>query len=151
MVYFDWCQGNGSYFPFLDSYKYAIRKYQPTLKGLDATGTQKALDELAFESRGIQVDKIHFGRDKSAILNDLNFAITSHKLELPMIKGMNNQLLSYSREREKDKRFAQDIVMALGMAVFLSRYAPEEAVSQHRIRKNNYRNRASRTTRRSRR
>jgi hypothetical protein len=150
LVYFDWVRGNGSYFPFLDSYNYAINKYQPTIKGLDATGTQKALDELAFESKGIQLDKIYFGRDKSAILNDLSFTITGHKVKFPMIKGLNNQLLSYSREREKDKRFAQDIVMALGMAAWLSRYAPEEGVSDHEIKKNNYRNRRARVNRKRR-
>jgi hypothetical protein len=151
LVYFDWVQGNGSYFPFLDSYNYALKKYQPTIKGLDATGTQKALDELAFESKGIQLDKIHFGRDKAAILNDLTFAITGHAIRIPMIKGMNNQLLSYSRERERDKRFAQDIVMALGMAAHLSRYAPEEGASDHEIKGNNYRDRRQRASRKSRR
>ena len=151
MVYFDWCRGNGSYYPFLDSYKYAIKKYQPTIKGMDATGTQKAIDELAFESKGIQLDKIHFGRDKSAILNDLSFAVTAHELSFPMVKGLNNQMLSYSRERERDKRFAQDIVMALGMATHLARYAPEEGASDHDIRPNNYRDRRSRTNIRRRR
>jgi hypothetical protein len=151
LVYFDWVVGNGSYFPFLDSFKYAIRKYQPTLKGLDATGTQKAIDELAFEQRDIQVDKIHFGRDKSAILNDLSFAITGHTIKVPMIKGMNSQLLNYSRDREKDKKFAQDIVMALGMAAFLSRYAPEDNDNSRKPKKNNYRNRRARTSGRRRR
>lgn len=146
LVYFDWCVGNGSYYPFLDSYKYALNKYQPTIKGLDATGPQKALDELAFESRGIQLDKMHFGRDKSAILNDLTFAITGHTVRFPMIKGLIHQLRSYSRERENDKRFPQDIVMALGMAAHLSRYAPEEGFYEGPIRANNYRNRRSRTT-----
>jgi len=151
MVYFDWVVGNGSYFPFIDSFKYALNKYQPTLKGLDATGTQKAIDELAFESHGIQVDKIHFGRDKSAILNDLSFAVTGHKLKLPFIKGMKDQLLSYSHERERDKRFPQDIVMALGMAAWLSRYAPEEREAGNPPAQNNYINRRARSGRRSRR
>jgi hypothetical protein len=34
------------------------------LRGMDTTGTQKAIDELAFENVGISVDGINFQRDK---------------------------------------------------------------------------------------
>jgi hypothetical protein len=149
LVYFHWVSGHGSYYPYLDSYERAMRKYQPTMKGMDVTGPQKAIDELAFESRGIHIDKVHFGRDKSAILNDLSFAITGHEIRIPMIKGMNSQLLTYNRERGQDKKFAQDIVMALGMAAWLSRYAPDEDSGKAGAnRRNNYPNRSHRSSRR---
>jgi hypothetical protein len=38
----------GSYNPFLRPYRYAQDKYTPLLKGIDATGTQKGVYELAF-------------------------------------------------------------------------------------------------------
>ena len=145
LVYFDWVFGNGSYMPFIDSFKYAINKYRPVLKGLDATGPQKALDELAFENHGIAVDKMHFGTDKSAILNDLSFSITGHKVRFPMVKGIHEQMVNYSRE--KDKKLAQDIVMMLGMLSHLSRYAPESAYEEGANAANNYRSRRQRSRR----
>ena len=53
IVYFEWVTGKGSYNPFLQSFKYVMKKYNPVFKGMDTTGTQKAIDELAFENHGI--------------------------------------------------------------------------------------------------
>lgn len=122
LAYFHWIDGKGSYSPFLSSYKYAIEKYRPVLKGLDTTGTQKAIDELAFENAGISVDGINFSRDKDALLNSLSMAVTSHGLCWPVIKGLVRQLSSYSREN--DKKLAQDIVMTLAIIAFLERQVP---------------------------
>lgn len=122
LVYFHWVDGKGSYNPFLSSYKYAIEKYRPVLKGLDVTGTQKAIDELAFENAGISVDGINFSKDKQAMLNSLSMAITNHTLSWPVIKGLTRQLASYSLENEK--KLAQDIVMALAEIAFLERMIP---------------------------
>ncbi len=122
LAYFHWIDGRGSYSPFLSSYKYAIEKYRPVLKGLDTTGTQKAIDELAFENVGISVDGINFARDKDALLNSLSLAVTSHSLRWPVIKGLVRQMSSYSREN--DKKLAQDTVMALAIIAFLERQVP---------------------------
>lgn len=123
LVYFHWVEGKGSYTPFLTSFKYALNKYRPVLKGIDTTGTQKAIDELAFENLGIQVDGINFQRDKEAMLNSLSMAVTGHELAWPVVKGLVRQMSSYSREN--DKKIPQDIVMTLAEIAFLIRYLPE--------------------------
>jgi hypothetical protein len=123
LVYFDWVDGRGSYNPFLFSYKYALDKYRPVLRGLDTTGTQKAIDELAFENVGIQVDGLSFNRDKEGMLNSLSVAVTNHSMVWPVIRGIQRQMTSYARET--DKQIPQDIVMMLAELAFLERHAPE--------------------------
>jgi hypothetical protein len=150
LVYFDWVVGNGSYAPFIRSFKYAIDKYLPILRGIDATGPQKALDELAFENYGIQTDKLLMQRDKDAMLNAMSIDITGHKWRIPQIQGMYRQLASYSREAE-NKNFPQDIVMALAQLSFLARFAPEKEDENTSIQKNNYWSRTHRTSGRRRR
>ena len=144
IVYFDWVIGNGSYAPFIRSFKYAIDKYLPILRGIDATGTQKALDELAFENYGIQTDKLLMQRDKDAMLNALSIDITGHRWRFPQILGMYRQLSTYSREGD-NKNFPQDIVMTLAQLSFLARFAPDADDEDHLINKNNYWNRNRRT------
>jgi hypothetical protein len=123
LVYFDWGSGRGSYNPFLRSYKYAIDRYTPVLKGIDATGPQKGIDELAFENQGISTDKINFTTDKNAILNSLVMDITNHNWAYPPIKGLQKQLSSYTLEGDK-KKDPQDIVMTLGELSYLQRFLP---------------------------
>lgn len=138
LVYFHWVEGKGSYMPFLTSYKYAIEKYMPVLRGVDTTGTQKAIDELAFENMGISIDGISFNRDKEAMLNSLSLAISEHTLEWPLIKGLIRQLSSYSRE--VDNKVPQDIVMTMAELAFLARYVPETEPDEGKVSgaRNNY-------------
>lgn len=145
LVYFDWVIGNGSYAPFIRSFKYAIDKYAPVLRGIDATGTQKALDELAFENYGIQTDKLLMQRDKDAMLNALSIDVTGHRWRWPQISGMYRQLSTYSREAES-KSFPQDIVVTLAQLSFLHRFAPEPDGEEFDVKKNNFFNRNARTT-----
>ena len=98
-------------------------KYNPVFRGIDATGTQMAIDELAFENAGIELNRINFGRDKNAMLNSLALAITNHDVRMPLIKGNNAQLSQYSREL--DDKIPQDIVMTQAQCAYLARYAPE--------------------------
>jgi hypothetical protein len=134
----------GSYNPFLQSYKYALEKYDPLLKGIDATGPQKALDELAFENAGIKTDKLNFGAYKDGMLNALSLDISNHRLVWPPISGLRKQMGSYSRERD-DKKLAQDIVMTLAQISYLARYVPDQEIDLN-IKKTNYRPRKVRTT-----
>jgi hypothetical protein len=120
LVYFNWVSGNGSYMPFLNAYKYAIDKYRPNLRGIDATGPQKALNELAFERLGIETVGLNFGRDKHAMVNALSLALTNHDLVYPFIKGLHLQMSRYVRE---DDKMPNDIVMTLAMIAYLLRHA----------------------------
>ena len=142
LVYFHWVSGRGSYNPFLASYRYVIDKYNPVLKGLDATGPQKALDELAFQNNGIEVDGLNFGRDKTAMLNALSLDITRHRIKFPPIKGLIRQLSNY--KLEDDKRLAQDIVMTICQVSFLAQNLPKEAPRKRR-KTTNHRSRRHRT------
>lgn len=120
LVYFDWVMGHGSYNPFLQSYKYAMEKYSPVYKGMDTTGTQKAIDELAFQNYGISIDGLNFNRDKEGMLNSLSLAVSNHNFRWPVIKGLIHQMSSYTRD--DDKNIAQDIVMTLAQIAYLARY-----------------------------
>lgn len=124
LVYFDWITGKGSYNPFLRSYQYAIDTYVPIYKGIDATGTQKALDELAFENIGIETDRINFSTDKNALLNSLIADITNYRWRFPPIKGLVQQLKTYSLEADKDDA-PQDTVMTIAQLSFLARFSRE--------------------------
>ncbi|WP_119071543.1 terminase large subunit domain-containing protein [Aggregatilinea lenta] len=119
LAYLHWVSGRGSYMPFLDSYRYALDKYYPSLRGLDATGTQAAMDELAFEANGIEVSRINFNRDKSGMLNALSLLLTNQDLAFPFIKGLHLQLARYTRN---DKDLDNDLVMTLAMIAFLIRH-----------------------------
>ena len=144
IVYFDWVSGKGSYNPFLNSYKYALSKYDPALKGIDATGTQKALDELAFENHGIITDKLNFSSDKSAMLNALSIDIGNHRWSFPPIAGMLRQLGQYSLDR--DGKMAQDIVMTLAEISHLTRFVPEKRDANKQTKRNNHRQRNARAS-----
>jgi len=121
LVYFHWVTGKGSYNPFLRSYKYAIEKYAPLYKGIDATGTQKAMDELAFENVGIETEKINFNNDKNGILNSLVSDITNIYWRFPPIKGLIRQLTTYTEEADRQGE-PQDTVMTIGQISFLARF-----------------------------
>jgi len=127
----------------LRAYKYAINKYQPILKGIDATGPQKALDELAFEEYGIQTDKLNFSTEKDAMLNALSFLVTNQDIRWPPIKGVLRQMGEYTRER--DAKIAQDIVMCLAEIAHLARYVPDKRSRDAKVKKGNYRKRNNRT------
>lgn len=124
LVYFHWVSGRGSYMPFLNSFKYAMEVYAPVLSGLDATGPQAAMDELAFQNFGIEIERINFNRDKDAALNSLSFLLTNHQLKHPFIKGMHIQLSKYVRN---DKGLDNDIVVTLAMIAHLAMQSDEPA------------------------
>jgi hypothetical protein len=149
IVYMHWVTGNGKYDPWIQSLKYAIQKYYPILRGIDATGTQKAIDELAFENFGIQTDKLLMQRDKDAMLNALSIDFSGHKLRFPQVPGLHKQLVSYSRDLD-NKSLPQDLVMTLAQLSFLARFAPEDVDEDEQTQVNNYWNRHTRSVRRRR-
>ena len=133
--------------------------YRPVLKGMDTTGPQKAIDELAFENMGLSIDGINFQRDKDAMLNSLSMDVTNHNIKWPVIKGLIKQTSSYSKELEL-KKGDQDIVMMLAQGSFLARFVSEpetiedqQAVNlpQHAAARRAFRNRTNRGTLRGRR
>ncbi len=131
MVYFDWPSGGGSYRPFLQSFKYAMRKYAPVLKGMDATGPQKALDELGFEQFDLVIDALTFAGLKDTMLNSLLMAVTGHDLNMPRIRGLNNQMSFYRREMDKPtSKIEQDLVMTLAMVAYLARFYKVDGVRE---------------------
>lgn len=153
IVYFDWVFGRGSYMPFLNSFKYAIDKYQPVIKGMDATSTQKAINELAFEQVGIYVEGLNFSRDKQGMLNALSICVTNHDFRWPLIKGLLFQMRHYRREMDKSSsRQPQDIVMTLAELAFLCRWLPSELTkatkSRRKLRSRKLRTRARNRRRR---
>ena len=122
LVYFHWVDGHGSLLPFLRSYKGALDAYEPIFCGLDTTGPQKSMEELAFAEHGINVDKINFQRDKDAMVNALKWALSKGQLRFPVIKGMHSQLRAY--KRDEDKKMQQDIIAMLMQIPYLCKFLP---------------------------
>jgi len=119
LVYCSWPNGGGKYAPFLASYRYALEKYNPIYKGIDATGTQKAIDELAFKEYGIELNSLNFQKDKYAMINALKIMIQRADIRIPFIKGIRQQLASY---KLPDNKIAQDLVCSLMELAHLTRY-----------------------------
>lgn len=114
MVYFDWVAGNGDYRPFFRQYEWAHHYYRPIYSGFDSTGTQKAMDQLYFEEKGLIIDGIAVTTEKPVMINALKIMMQKAKLRFPLIKGVRQQLLSY--KSDNDKKLSQDIVMAMTMS-----------------------------------
>jgi hypothetical protein len=127
MVYMDWVTGNGSYIPWFNSFKFAMEYYQPLYQGIDATGTQKAIDELVFEREGLKVDGINFTRDKFTMINSLKMIFQYGDIRFPFIKGLHNQLGFY---KLPDDDIAQDLVSAMMVAAYLTRYLPAQVTKR---------------------
>jgi len=121
MVYFHWTDGKGSLRPFLQSYKFAGSLYNPLFSGLDATGPQKGMAEIAFEDYEVAPDNINFQRDKDSMTNGLKQLLTGKKLRFPFIKGLHMQLRAYKRD---DKQLAQDLVATIMQQSNLTRALP---------------------------
>ena len=153
MVFFHWIDGKGSIMPFLTGYKYAMDTYQPTLCGMDVTGPQKGMEEVAFAEHDINVDRINFQRDKDTMITALKYALSKGTLRFPFIKGLHSQLRSY--RRDNDKKLDQDLVATLIQIAHLARFLPTDEVklgSQGTMtrRDRNYRSRRDRNRRTSR-
>lgn len=145
LVYFDWVFGRGSYMPFLASYKYAIEYYNPSIKMLDTTSTQKGIQELGFEQVGIETDKMNFAQDKDVALNALSLDVTNQRVRWPSVAGITKQMGIYTREYDR-KGGAQDLVMLLAMLSHAGRFAPEiEKESTGGIVRTPHHNRKQRT------
>jgi hypothetical protein len=135
----------------MQSYKYAVTKYRPFMRGIDATGPQKALDELGFQDFGLVLDNMNFGALKDAMLNALLVDVTSHTWTWPRIQGLIHQMSVYRKEDDKpSKSIPQDILMTLAMISWLARSVPAAAVTEGTPHAN-YRSRRQRTALSSRR
>ena len=146
LVYFHWTAGHGSINPFMDSFNYAINKYNPIVKMVDNTGPQSGTQEIGFTNVGIETDGINFNSKKHAALNHLSYNVTNHEMEWPIIKGLVKQMSSFTLENDKKDGFPQDIVMMLGMLALGLRYKDVEPDDNKKKRKANKVNRKRRTT-----
>lgn len=124
LVYCNWVSGNGSTMPFLNSFKYAVEKYYPQLKGVDTTGTQAMIDEIAFENYGITTEKLNYSSDKWSMFNALQHDLSNHWWRVPPIQGLIKQSKTYMPEKDKD--LAQDLVCVWAQLSFLARMVTHE-------------------------
>ena len=112
---FDWVYGGGSYMPFLSSFKTAMNLYRPVGAAFDATGSQKAMDELAFSDvgEGILVEGMNLAGKKMAYHNAIKLTMQKGLLKYPYIRGFRRQLAQYEFP---DTKLRQDIVSCLQVA-----------------------------------
>ena len=70
---------------------------------------------------GISIDSVNFASDKTGMLNALKLLFQNHELRYPYIKGLRHQLRTY---KLPDKDLTQDIVSAMMVFAWLTRYLP---------------------------
>lgn len=119
LVCLEWISGNGSYKPFFNRYEWALGYYRPVFAVFDSTGTQKAMEELYFEDRGLMVEGLSVTTDKAGMINSARILMQRGGLRIPYIAGLRIQLLSY--RMDNDTKLAQDLVMTLAMATWKMR------------------------------
>lgn len=119
LVFFSWVFGRGDYRNFFNEFEWAYAYYKPDFSVFDATGTQKAMDQLYVEAKGLLVEGMSVTRDKPAMINAAKILMQRGKLKFPFISALRSQLLSYNQE--EDRKLAQDIVMTLVMAAWKMR------------------------------
>lgn len=145
LVFLHWIDGRGSILPFLASYKGAMDEYQPIYMGMDVTGSQKGMEEIAFEEHGISPDRINFQRDKLGMVNSLRYALGKRMVRFPFIKGLHTQLRAY--KSAEDKKMAQDLIATFMQVAHLARMLPDRSGATGTIGKTHPRARGYRTDR----
>jgi hypothetical protein len=120
---FNWIFGNGNYWPFVNTYiDYVHRYHCKARNAFDATGTQKAFDQLIFEQEKLITTPMDMSgmNSKAASLNALLLFMQRGIMKMPRIAGIRLQL---SRYKLPDSQLAQDTVMVLAMtASYLREY-----------------------------
>lgn len=114
-----WGNGGGSYMPFIEHFEDYVNRYRipDIFRGYDSTGTQKAIAELSWESRGMNVNPLGFdGGKKWSYINALRLILSAGLIKAPKINAIRQQLVRY---RLPDKKIAQDLVSALCMGAFM--------------------------------
>jgi hypothetical protein len=127
MVHLNWVAGNGAIRPWIQAYKNAIDIYQPERKGLDVTGTQEYMDEIAFQEAGISTDGISYSADKYGMLNMLLYDLQYSRWRVPPIAGLIRQTKTYSLEADREDRgLAQDLVTTWAQLSWLAKDVPRD-------------------------
>jgi hypothetical protein len=110
---FNWIDGRGSYWPFINGMKQYISEYRPVYSAFDATGTQKSLDELAFTQAGVVIEGLSVTHMKMAYVLALKLVMGKRLMRMPHdIKGIWHQLSGW---RMPDTKLRQDIASMLFM------------------------------------
>lgn len=115
LVAFEWLFGNGSYWPFIYKMEELYDTYKPLYAGFDATGTQKAFDELVFTQRG--PGRLFAGLDvsgqKQAMVVALKLLMGQGLIEIP--KSLKSVWLQLANWHMPDTKLRQDIAACLFM------------------------------------
>lgn len=114
---FDWIYGNGTYVPFITRMQMLYEMYNPIVAAFDATGTQKAFDDLGVLDQGKSWMPISMGGLKAHMVLCAKVLMGRGMLKMPKdIYSIWSQLLMWC---EPDKQLQQDIASA----VFIASYA----------------------------
>lgn len=133
LVFLHWVSGNGSIRPFLNAYRYAFDKYYPEMKGLDVTGTQAMMDEIAFKESGIPTDGVNYSHEKHPMLSIHLNELTSSRWEIPPIQGLVRQSKVYTLE--EDEKIPQDLITTWAQLSWLARHIQNTPEVQAKIEK----------------
>lgn len=110
---FNWIDGRGSYWPFINKMKEYTTAYRPLYTAIDATGAQKSMNELAFVQAGILAEGLNVSNMKMAYVLALKLVMGNSLMHLPdEVKGIWFQLATW---RMPDAKLKQDIASTLFM------------------------------------
>jgi len=108
---FKWVYGYGSYWPFLNAMEAAYTEYNPYYAGFDATGTQKAFDDLAVLNQDRLWSPINMSGLKMHMVLCLKVLMGRGFVQIPKsLYSVWNQLLMWHMP---DKQLRQDIASCL--------------------------------------
>jgi hypothetical protein len=116
LVAFGWVDGRGRYDAFVEQYKSWWEYYRCGMQAcLEATGPQKSFAEYAFtiglSGQRMLIEEMDLsGNKKNEALQACMQLFNRGLFELPLIRGMRNQLTSYDLP---DTKLSQDIVSML--------------------------------------
>ena len=114
LVAFDWVDGHGSYWPFINRMEEWYKAYKPIYSAFDATGIQKGFDELVFAQKGLLMEGIQVNSNKMRMVVALKLILGKQLLLMP--KGIQGIWLQLGGWRMPDSKLRQDIASTLFMA-----------------------------------
>jgi hypothetical protein len=111
---FRWIFGGGFYEPFLGEFERLVDQYHAHGQcAFDATGTQKAFDELAFTLANLLVEGMNVQGEKLLMINHTKMLMGRIMMKFPRLQGITHQLTHY---KLPDTKIRQDIVSTIMMA-----------------------------------
>lgn len=117
LAYFNWVYGYGAYLPFINAMEYAYEMYHPVVAAFDATGMQKAFDELGVLDPNKIWEPLDLSSKKMHMVLCAKVLLAKSLILFPKsLYSVWNQLLMWQMP---DTKLRQDIACCVFMVAYL--------------------------------